>query len=329
MAFFLALRDDQEAVPFQQAGTGTLNTLVLALLSFIAELKPDCVIFAMEEPEIAVQPHTQRRIAEYLLNHTTQTFVTSHSPYVIERFTANNTYLLTRVAGAPLQATCVVDATGLKENDYKRYVRRGLAECMLGQGAILVEGVTESHALTALARRMEEQDGTLNPLDLAGVTVFDAESDGQIPKFATFFQALGIKTFGFYDFKKRTTAEKAKFSSSLDVDEEHPYKGFEALIANEVPAPRIRAFLQELLDNGLDTTQYKVPAILPTDDAAIQKLCIALLSSAKGAGWATRLLEGSKPNELPATAVGFLNKVYGYFPPPAPKPSAATQTNTP
>ncbi|MBB5064917.1 AAA family ATPase [Granulicella mallensis] len=329
MSFFLALRDDQEAVPFQQAGTGTLNTLVLALLSFIAELKPDCVIFAMEEPEIAVQPHTQRRIAEYLLNHTTQTFVTSHSPYVIERFTANNTYLLTRVAGMPLQATCVVDATGLKENDYKRYVRRGLAECMLGQGVILVEGVTESHALTALARRMEEQDATLNPLDLAGVTVFDAESDGQIPKFATFFQALGIKTFGFYDFKKRTTVEKAKFTSSLDVDEEHPYKGFESLIANEVPASRIRAFLQELLDNGLDTTQYKVPATIPTDDAAIQKLCIALLSSAKGAGWAMRLLEGSKANDLPATAVGFLNKVYGYFHPPNPKPSAPTQNNTP
>ena len=329
MAFFLALREDQEAVPFQQAGTGTLNTLVLALLSFIAELKPDCVIFAMEEPEIAVQPHTQRRIAEYLLKHTTQAFVTSHSPYIIERFTANNTYLLTRVAAAPLQATCVVDATGLKENDYKRYVRRGLAECMLGKGVILVEGVTESHALTSLARCMEAQDAALNPLDLAGVTIFDAESDGQIPKFATFFQALGIRTFGFYDFKKRTPVDKAKFTSSLDVDEEHSYKGFEELIAAEVPTSRIRAFLQELLDNGLDAAHYKVPATLPNDDASIQKLCVGLLSSAKGAGWAMRLLEGCNPNELPATAVSFLSAVYGYFPPPPSKPSVATPGNTP
>ena len=124
MAFFLAMRDDQEPVPFQQAGTGTLNTLVLALLSFIAELKPDSVIFAMEEPEIAVQPHTQRRIADYLLTHTKQAFVTSHSPYVIERFTAENTFLLTRAVVRKLQAICVADATGLKENDYKRYARR-------------------------------------------------------------------------------------------------------------------------------------------------------------------------------------------------------------
>ena len=65
---------------------GTLNTLVLALLSFIADAKPSDVIFAMEEPEIALPPHTQRRIANYLLKDTAQCFVSSHSPYVIERF---------------------------------------------------------------------------------------------------------------------------------------------------------------------------------------------------------------------------------------------------
>jgi len=316
MAFFLALRDDQEPVPFQQAGTGTLNTLVLALLTFIAELKPDSVIFAMEEPEIAVQPHTQRRIADYLLSHTTQAFVTSHSPYVIERFTAENTFLLTRTGGATLEATCVADATGLKENDYKRYARRGLAECMLGKGVILVEGVTESHALPALARSLESQDASLNPLDLAGVTIFDAESDGQIPKFAKFFQALGLKTFGFYDKKVRDAAETAKFAASLDVNEEHPYKGFEQLLCAEVPVPRLRSFLQDLLDNGLDAVQYKIPTTLPVDDNAIPKLVVSLLSSAKGAGWAMRLLEQCQPNELPATAVQFLKKVYIHFPPP-------------
>ncbi len=49
------------AAPYQHQGTGTINTLVLALLSIIAELKQS-VIFAMEEPEIALPPHTQKRI---------------------------------------------------------------------------------------------------------------------------------------------------------------------------------------------------------------------------------------------------------------------------
>jgi putative ATP-dependent endonuclease of the OLD family len=63
LSFFLTTNEGQDAVPFFEAGTGTLNTLMLALLSFIAEAKPDNVIFAMEEPEIALPPHTQRRIA--------------------------------------------------------------------------------------------------------------------------------------------------------------------------------------------------------------------------------------------------------------------------
>ena len=316
MFFFLAMRDDQEPVPFHQAGTGTLNTLVLALLSFIAELKPDSVIFAMEEPEIAVQPHTQRRIADYLLTHTKQAFVTSHSPYVIERFTPSNTFLLTRAPNGSLESMCVADATGLKENDYKRYARRGLAECMLGKGVIIVEGTTEFHALPILGRCLEAMDTSINPLDLAGVSIFDAESDGRIPKFAKFFQALGLKTFGFYDLKNRTEDEKARFSSVLDVNEEHPYKGFEELIVTEVPVPILRSFLEDLLGSGLDSGHYKIPSPLPTDDEAFRKLMVQLLSSSKGAGWAAQLLERCQPNELPDTAVGFLKKVYSYFPVP-------------
>ncbi len=329
MAFFLAMRDDQEAVPFQQAGTGTLNTLVLALLSFIAELKPDSVIFAMEEPEITVQPHTQRRIADYLLTHTKQAFVTSHSPYVIERFTPENTFLLARAGSGKLEAMCVADATGLKENDYKRYSRRGLSECMLGKGVIIVEGSTEYHALPVLARCLEGEDSALNPLDLAGVSIFDAESDSQIPKFAKFFQALGLKTFGFYDVKQRDATEKAKFAAVLDVNEEHKYKGFEQMLAAEVPVTRLRAFLQDLLDSGVDAAHYKIPTTLPTDDAAIKKLIVNVLSSTKGAGWSARLLEQCQSSERPTTAVEFLKKIYTYFPLPVVTPATGASAQTP
>src|SRR6266446_991575 len=54
ISFFLTMEQGEKAVPFQQAGSGTLNTLVLALLTFIADIKKDNVIFAMEEPEIAL-----------------------------------------------------------------------------------------------------------------------------------------------------------------------------------------------------------------------------------------------------------------------------------
>jgi len=43
ISFFLTMGKGEGAVPFQQAGTGTLNTLVLALLTFIADIKRDNV----------------------------------------------------------------------------------------------------------------------------------------------------------------------------------------------------------------------------------------------------------------------------------------------
>jgi putative ATP-dependent endonuclease of OLD family len=215
-----------------------------------------------------------------------------------------------------VETTCVADATGLKENDYKRHARRGLSECMLGKGVVLVEGPTEYFALPVLARCLEAQDSSLNPLDLVGVSIFDAESDGNIPKFAKFFQTLGLKTFGFYDYKQRSAQEKAKFAAVLDVDVEHPYKGLEELLASEIPVPRLRKFLKDLLVSGISAAHYGIPAALPADDAAVQKLVINVLRSSKGAGWAARLLEQCKPNELPRTARDFLGQIYVYYPIP-------------
>lgn len=70
---------------------------------------------------------------------------------------------------------------------------------MLGNGVIVVEGVTELYALPVAARVLTRVDSTLQPLDLAGVAFFDADSDGKMPKFGEYFGTLGLRTFGFYD----------------------------------------------------------------------------------------------------------------------------------
>jgi len=55
---FIATGEGPHAAPFYRQGNGTINMLVLAMLSQIAEGKQN-VIFAMEEPETAI-PHTRR-----------------------------------------------------------------------------------------------------------------------------------------------------------------------------------------------------------------------------------------------------------------------------
>lgn len=322
MAFFIALSPDQCHVPFQEAGAGTLNTLVLALLSFIAEIKRDNVIFAMEEPEIALPPHAQRRIAEYLLHETTQAFVTSHSPYVIERFEPSQVMVLRRDIMGGVTGTPVSAATALPSNTYKRFARRGLVESMLGKAVIVVEGVTELSALSSVSRRMELGDGTVFPLDLAGVTFFDANGDGQMPAFGAFFRALGLKTFAFYDHKSRTPLQKDAFQAAFDIDCEHAYRGMERLIATEVPADRQWQFLEELRTNA-EEGNLAVPQVRP-DDEAIREVTRQALQSNKGAGWAARLLEGCAIPDLPPSICDFLRAVYLQFPKPAPPTESGT-----
>lgn len=320
MAFFLAMSEGQDHVPFALAGTGTLNTLVLALLSFIADLKPSTVIFAMEEPEIALPPHTQRRIADYLLKDTTQAFITSHSPYVIERFEPAQTLVLSRDANGTVGSVRVSDATGLKDNDYKRFARRGLTDCMLGRGAVVIEGVTEFHALPVVARRMEEADASLHPLDIAGVALFDVEGAGSISKFGTFFKALGLKTFAFYDATKKPE-EKGKIAAIFDIDGGHKHAGFESLVAEETSLDRQWTLLEGLRDSG-ESGNVLIPNDRPAD-ADLKKLTKSALASGKGAGWAARLFESCDVNELPVSITAFLSKVYAAFPKPA-EPSAET-----
>lgn len=321
MAFFLSMSQDQQPVPFQQVGTGTLNVLVLALLSFIAELKPSSVIFAMEEPEIAVPPHTQRRIADYLLHKTTQAFTTSHSPFVIERFEPEQTLLLSRGTDSKVVGQRMSDTSGLKGNDFRRYARRGLTECMLGKGAIVVEGLTEFHALPVVARKMEEANVDLHPLDIAGVAFFDAESEGQMPKFGNFFKSLGLKTFGFYDLATRSPQKKQELVNAYDIDCEHQYAGFEALVVAEMSVDRLWAFLDDLRQTG-DCGNFLIPELRPDDDA-VRSLVKSALKGNKGAGWAARLLDGCALGELPATITTFLGQVYAHFPKPAEVPPEA------
>lgn len=80
---FIATGEGQHAAPYYRQGTGTINMLVLAMLSQIAADKQN-VIFAMEEPETAIPPYAQKRIVHEIRQLASQALFTSHSPYVLE-----------------------------------------------------------------------------------------------------------------------------------------------------------------------------------------------------------------------------------------------------
>ena len=314
IAFFLTMGKGEAPVPFQEAGTGTLNILVLALLTFIADIKKDNVIFAMEEPEIALPPHTQRRIAKYLLEETTQCFITTHSPYVIERFEPERIMRLSRDATGTLTGVPVTLPELMKPKSYRQSVRRALAEAMLGQGVIVGEGITERDALQSCANTMEEADASIFPFDVAGLSVIDAEGQGNLERLGQFFKTIDIPAFAFFDRKHRSQVEIDALAAVYEIANEIPYPGAEALLAAEVPLDRQWQLLQALREEDPDG-YYGIPAGRPNDDQ-IRGHTLRLLKGLKGAGGAARLLDLCTADELPPNIQGFLHAVYERFPKP-------------
>ncbi len=315
ISFFLKTSPGEEPIPFQEVGTGTINTLVLALLTFLAEIKKNNVIFAMEEPEIALPPHTQRRIANYLLENTTQCLVTSHSPYVLERFSPDQIQVLRKDATGTLTAIAVPGTTVLKGKTYRKHARRGLAEAMLGRGAIVGEGITEKDVIWAVAEKMEAADpDACYPLDLSGVTIITADGDGSIPEFGAFFQAMQIQAFALYDAKKRPAEETKKLQDNFDVSWQTQYLGMERLLIEEIPAIPLWGFLVDMRDSG-EKHQLQLPATMP-QEADVKQLAYSLLENNKGSGYAGRLIGHCDVTELPITVVSFLKEIYGRFPKP-------------
>lgn len=187
---FLKSQDSNHAVPFNRLGTGAVNALVFALLTHIADLRGNrAIIFAMEEPEIALPPHAQRRIVEYLLKNMGQAIITSHSPYVLEEFDLKAVKAVSRKEGT-LSSDSI--PAGLVKHSALRTNRRQLAEAVLARGVIVAEGDTEAKMLLSASYIYEHLDTSDNyvPLDLIGVSVFDAGAQSDVPKWGPFFAAL-------------------------------------------------------------------------------------------------------------------------------------------
>ncbi|HKO56346.1 MAG TPA: AAA family ATPase [Thermoanaerobaculia bacterium] len=244
-----ALRDDgsEYSAPFAHQGTGTVNALVLALLSLIAELKQN-VIFAMEEPEIAIPPHAQKRIVDSIRRRSAQAIFSSHSPYVLEEFAPEEVLVLRRDKGE-LVAIPSTYPPNVKPKQYREEFRKRFAEALLARHVLLAEGRTEYDALIAAARRLSElgEEG-YKSLEAIGVAPLDAGGESKIAPLATHFASLGKRVFAVCD--KQTEASRASIEASGCELFESPYEGFEELLVTTTAEAALRRFATSLVDGN-------------------------------------------------------------------------------
>lgn len=310
------------SAPYQHQGTGTINTLVLALLSIIAGLKQN-VIFAMEEPEIALPPHTQKRIVNSVRTTSAQALFTSHSPYVLEEFAPSEMHVLRR-DGGKLSATLATYPPAVKPKAYKAEFRARFCEALLARYVLVVEGRTEFDAIPAAARRLSE----LNPsvyktLEALGVAVINAQTDAQVAPLGKFFGDLGKTVFAVFD------KQEPESSAAIKAVVHHPFEsnelGFENVVLLHTAEAALRRYALSLAAD--DAWPNHLIAKTPTAAHSVEQIREALgqfFSWAKGTGDAGDLLGSCTEAEMPQYVRETLRKIHDIVEPriPSPQPAA-------
>ncbi|WP_025313387.1 ATP-dependent nuclease [Roseicyclus elongatus] len=255
---FIATGEGKHAAPYFRQGTGTINMLVLAMLSQIAADKQN-VIFAMEEPETAIPPYAQKRIVHEIRKLASQAIFTSHSPYVLEEFATEETVVLGRDTDGALSRKPIVLPDNVKLKRYRQEFRTRFCEGLLARRVLIAEGPTEASAFPVACRRLAEiNPGTYSSLEALGICVVDADGEKNIPGMAKLYRELGKRIFALCD--QQDAANKTLIEAEVDILLMHTEKGFEDLVLKGTNEDALKRFAALLDWPGHLTSKYPDPS---------------------------------------------------------------------
>ena len=237
---FIATGEGTHSAPYYRQGAGTINMLVLAMLSQIAEDRQN-VIFAMEEPETAIPPYAQKRIVHELRKLSTQSILTSHSPYVLEEFDPSETIVLSRSDRGLVTQTSVALPSSIRHKRYRQEFRTRFCEGLLSRRILITEGAAEASAFPAVARRLAELDpARYVSLEALGICTVDAGTETQIADLGALYRSLGKTVYGTCD--RQSPQDEANIKASVDELFMHSEDGLEDLVLKNTTAAALERF---------------------------------------------------------------------------------------
>ncbi len=241
---FIATGDGDHAAPFYRQGTGTINMLVLAMLTQIAQDKQN-VIFAMEEPETAIPPYAQKRIVHEIRKLSSQSLFTSHSPYVLEEFDISEVAVLTRASDGVLKQSAIELPPSIKHKRYRQEFRTRFCEGLLARRILLAEGATEAASIPAAARRLAETDPErYASFEALGLCTVDAGGDGNIAGLGKLYGALGKKVYAVCD--KQEASNQAAIEAQVAKLFMHSETDIEKLVLKNTTTAALERFIDAI-----------------------------------------------------------------------------------
>src|SRR6266567_2669305 len=169
---------DECKLPLQKMGAGTRSLAILGILTLIMRRR-ERGILALEEPETFLFPHAQRRVIDECLDLADQTFVTTHSPYVLERMPSDGVGRLSRASQGTVNWR-MLDFSNVKHlNLYSKRIRQSFCEALLGKGVVVVEWDSDRwwiYGTTRIMNRNSWNGRRQEALELQGISVVSTDS---------------------------------------------------------------------------------------------------------------------------------------------------------
>lgn len=288
---FVATGEGDHAAPFYRQGTGTINILVLAMLTIIAEGKQN-VIFAMEEPETAIPPYAQKRIIDAVRKLSSQSIFTSHSPFVLEEFGLNETVVLSRNDKGIVTQSEIELPASVKHKAYRQNFRSKFCESLLSRRVLIAEGATETACLPTVARRLSFLNGaTYSSLEALGICTMDAQSDSQIADMGTLYSSLGKDVYAVCDHQE--ALQEAKIRSAVKELYMHSEHGFEDMVIKNTTNEALVRFCK-----SLDWPSHLLKTY-PDPSANVEKALSEYFSWSKGNWGMSDFLAQCTEKEIP------------------------------
>jgi putative ATP-dependent endonuclease of OLD family len=242
---------------------------------------------------------------------------------VIEQFEPQDIVILSR------QAAGILEGAPINLGDFRtksfKTERRQFAEAILGRGVLVVEGASEVALFPEASTVLENDLGSdaYMHLDFAGISVFNADTETEIPKYGPVFKALSKLAFVFYDKpNKPHTAEADAKLGDYVARWQSPTKGIEVLLVSETaPAVHHRFLAAASARDDYPSHCGAYDAVLDDDDTA-RALAIDVLKARKGDAYGYTALfirQCHSADELPATIKKVLLEIDAAMklPPPA------------
>lgn len=268
--------------PIQKMGAGTRSLALLAILTLIMRRRQGGIL-ALEEPETFLYPHAQRRVIDECIDLANQMFVTTHSPFVLERMTVEGVGRVVNRAGELSWQPLSTD--NIKQiNLYSKRLRQIHCEALMGRGVIVVEGDSDRWWLTGVSSALNGhawQDRAQEALELQGISIVSADTNGDIHKLCKFFHDSGLKVLGLFD----STNDPSYLAEAMTAP--YPCLFLQATGLEEVLSQHLR--LDVLLEMLVGAPYSRVPlldedTVNGLDEADVRQRSKDFLIANKGTG---------------------------------------------